>query len=116
MHGLWHLPVFFVNGLLGPFTVAGFATFVVVAVFATFVYTWIANHARHSILIATLVHAGSNAATNLLTQLIALPYEGDARIAWLLQENRLNAVIFGLAAVALLVATRGRLGYHGHKG
>ena len=110
-HGLWHLPVFFVAGLLGPFTASGFATFLVVSVFASFVYTWVANHARHSILIATLVHAGSNAATGLLTQLVELPYAGDPRVEWLLQENRLNVLIFGAAALALLAATRGRLGW-----
>jgi membrane protease YdiL (CAAX protease family) len=111
LHGLWHLPVFFVAGLLGPFTVSGFATFTVVAVLATFIYTWVGNGALHAIMIATLVHAGSNAATNLLTGLIELPYVGDPRVEWLLQENRLNVLIFGAAAVALLVATRGRLGY-----
>jgi membrane protease YdiL (CAAX protease family) len=111
LHGMWHLPVFLVAGLLGPFTVGGFATFLLVSVFATFVYTWIANNAAYSILIATLVHAGSNAATNLLSQLIQFPYTGDPRIEWLLQENRLNAVIFGVAALALVAATHGRLGY-----
>ena len=115
-HGLWHLPTFFVVGLLGPFTVSGFATFVVVAVLGTFMYTWVSNHARHSILIATLVHAGSNAATNLMTQLVELPYVGDPRVAWLLEENRLNVLIFGAATLALLAATRGRLGYREDRG
>ena len=103
--------MFFVAGLLGPFTVGGFATFLTVSVFATFIYTWVTNHARQSILIATLVHAGSNAATGLLTQLVELPYAGDPRVEWLLQENRLNVLIFGAAALALLAATRGRLGW-----
>jgi membrane protease YdiL (CAAX protease family) len=110
-HALWHLPVFFVAGLLGPFTPSGFATFAVVAIFGTFIYTWVSNHARHSILIASLVHAGSNASTNLLTKLVELPYVGDPRVEWLLHENRLNVLIFGAAALLLLVATRGRLGY-----
>ncbi|HEV2122775.1 MAG TPA: CPBP family intramembrane glutamic endopeptidase [Chloroflexota bacterium] len=111
LHGLWHLPVFFVAGFLGPFTISGFTTFLVVAIFGTFLYTWVANHTRYSILLATLVHAGSNAATNLLTQLTELPYVGDPRVEWLLQENRLNVLIFGAAALTLLVTTRGRLGY-----
>ena len=110
-HALWHLPVFFVVGLLGPFTPSGFATFTVVAVFGTFIYTWVSNHARHSILIASLVHAGSNASTSLLTKLIELPYVGDPRVEWLLHENRLNVLIFGAAALLLVAVTRGRLGY-----
>ena len=111
LHALWHLPVFFVAGLLGPFTPSGFATFAVVAVLGTFIYTWVSNHARHSILIASLVHAGSNASTNLLTKLVELPYQGDPRVEWLLQENRLNVLIFGAAALLLVALTRGRLGY-----
>jgi membrane protease YdiL (CAAX protease family) len=115
LHGLWHLPVL-ASGILGPFTASSFVTFVVVAVLGTFVYTWVANRTRYSILIATLVHAGSNAATNLMTRLVELPYVGDPRVAWLLEENRLNVLIFGAAALALLAATRGRLGYRGDQG
>jgi hypothetical protein len=104
------------SGILGPFTASGVATFVVVAVLGTFVYTWVANHTRYSILIATLVHAGSNAATNLMARLVALPYVGDPRVAWLLEENRLNVLIFGAATLALLAATRCRLGYRENQG
>jgi membrane protease YdiL (CAAX protease family) len=110
IHGFWHLPLFFVVGLLGPFSASGFGTFLAVGICATVVYTWVSNNARHSIPIATLLHAGSNAATNLLGALLDLPYVGDARVAWLLEENRLNLLIFGTAAAVLLVATRGRLG------
>ena len=58
-----------------------------------------------------LVHAGSNASTSLLERLLELPYTDDPRVEWLLQENRLNVLIFGAAALVLLAATRGRLGY-----
>ncbi len=110
LHGLWHLPML-ASGILGPFSAGGFVIFIVVAVLGTFIYTWVSNHVRHSILIATLVHAGSNASTNLMTQLVELPHSGDPRVEWLLQDNRLNVLIFGAAALILLAATRGRLGY-----
>src|SRR5947209_6776532 len=40
---LWHLPAFFVRGGLGPFSVVGFALFVVLGVGVRITWTWVFN-------------------------------------------------------------------------
>lgn len=110
LHGLWHLPVFF-TALGGGFSPNVFLAFMVTAIAGTFIYTWIFNHTRASILIAILIHAASNASNDLLGALIP----ADAQLSPLLQSlvdtGWLNAIAFGTAAVLLIVLTRGRLGY-----
>ena len=61
LHGLWHLPAFF-TGLLGPFSLPNYMSFLFVAIAATFLYTWIFNHTKGSVLLATLTHGFSNGA------------------------------------------------------
>jgi uncharacterized protein len=74
-----------------------------------FPYTWLANHTRGSVLLAMVLHAGVNTSTRLASSLLpASEFVSPAAFeaathAWL-------AVAYGLVAVALLVATRGRLG------
>src|SRR5262245_50878184 len=71
LHGLWHVPALLVPGFVSgstfslPFIIGWIATVVA----ATFLYTWIFNHTGGSLLIAILVHAGSNASSSLLTVL-----------------------------------------------
>jgi membrane protease YdiL (CAAX protease family) len=111
LHSLWHLPAFF-TPLLGPFTPARFLAFLLTGMAGTFIYTWIFNHTRASILIAMLVHAASNAATQVLVQVIP----ADAPLSgWrqALVPDWLNAIAFGAVAVLLVVLTKGRLSYSG---
>jgi membrane protease YdiL (CAAX protease family) len=108
-HSLWHLPAFF-TPYLGPFTPARFLAFALAGIAGTYVYTWIYNHTRASILIAMLVHAASNAASTFLGRLIPV----DAPLApWAeaLGGDWINVIAFGTAAVLLVLVTKGRLGY-----
>lgn len=109
LHGVWHLPALF-TPLLGPFSWDGFLTFVLTAAAGTFIYTWIFNNTRGSVWIAMLLHASSNAASNLVGSLIP---EGVELTGWqsALDAGWLNVIAFSLAAVLLVIFTRGRLGY-----
>lgn len=111
LHSLWHLPAFF-TPLLGPFTGARFIAFLLTGIAGTYIYTWIFNNTRGSILIAILIHAAGNAAAQLLAGVIPM----DAPLSgWLqvLVPDWLNVIAFGSAAMLLLLLTRGRLSYRG---
>jgi len=112
LHGLWHLPVFFTQ-VLGPFSLPNYAGFFVVAIAVTFFYTWIFNHTQGSVLLATLTHGFSDAATGLVGLLIPaqLVVSGWARPFVYGSWQGMNVVIFGVCALLLIVFTRGRLGY-----
>jgi uncharacterized protein len=109
LHGLWHLPVLF-TPLLGPFTPGGLAAFVLTAMGGTFIYTWIFNRSRGSVLIAMLIHGASNSASGLITELIP---EAATLPGWAaaLGPAWINVLAFGAVTLVLLAATRGRLGY-----
>jgi len=114
LHGLWHLPAFF-TGLLGPFSLPNYVSFLIVAIAATFFYTWIFNHTKGSVLIATLTHGFGDATNSLLVLLIPIPQLVISEWARPLVYggwNGDNIVIFGAFVVLLLVFTRGRLGYN----
>jgi membrane protease YdiL (CAAX protease family) len=112
LHGLWHLPAFF-TGLLGPFSFPYYISFLFVAIAATFFYTWIFNHTKGSVLIATLTHGFGDAAAFVAVLIPAhLVVTGWARPFVYGGWQADNIVIFGALAVLLLVATRGRLGYN----
>lgn len=105
MHALWHLPVFLmVSGpiALGPFSLTGFAVNTAVVIALAIVWTWVFNRAKGSILIAVLLHTSLNATPAWMGDLIPNYPEAAGNIA---------AGLYGIAAVALLVMTKGRLGY-----
>lgn len=110
LHGIWHLPAFF-TPMLGPVTPVGFIAFVLTAIAGTFIYTWIFNNTRGSVWMAMVTHASSNAAAQLLGQLIPRDVVLSGPVQALVQDGWLNVIIFGLAALALLLFTRGRLSY-----
>ena len=109
LHGVWHLPALF-TPLLGPFTVDGFLVFVLTAAAGTFIYTWVFNNTRGSVWIAMVMHAASNAASQLVTALIP---EDVVLTGWmkLLADGWINVIVFGLVAFGLVILTRGTLGY-----
>ena len=113
LHGIWHLPALF-TPLLGPFTVEGFITFVWTAAAGTFVYTWLFNNTRGSVWMAMVLHASSNAASQLVGSLIpedmVLPGWMDA-----LAQGWLNVIVFSLFALILIIFTRGTLGYRSNE-
>jgi membrane protease YdiL (CAAX protease family) len=114
LHGLWHIPALF-TAVVGPLPFANLLPFILTAALATVLYTWVYNHTGGSILIAMLMHAASNATNAWLTALLketglAVPETGLA--GYLVGYGWLNVIAFGLAALVVIVMTRGRLGYH----
>ena len=115
LHGLWHVPALLVPGFVSdstfslPFIVGWMATVVA----ATFLYTWIFNNTEGSLLIAILVHAGANAASALLSEVVP---EDPALNGWQAaiynsSWNLANLIPFAIFAVLVIVFTRGRLSY-----
>ena len=109
LHGIWHLPALF-TPLLGPFTVHGFIVFVLTAVAGTFIYTWVFNNTRGSVWMAMVLHASSNAASQLVGSLIP---KDVVLTGWMktLESGWLNVIVFTIVAIVLVVLTRGQLGY-----
>ena len=117
LHGFWHLPAL-MTVYFGPLPLANIGPFMLTAAFATVIYTWVYNHTAGSILLAILLHASSNAATQWLTTLIQtaglqVPQAGLG--GYLASSGWINVIAYGLAALLLIVATRGRLGYQPEK-
>ncbi|HSL47310.1 MAG TPA: type II CAAX endopeptidase family protein [Anaerolineales bacterium] len=113
LHGVWHLPALF-TPLLGPFTLQGFTVFVLTAAAGTFIYTWVFNNTRGSVWMAMVLHASSNAASQLVSSLIP---EDAALTGWrnVLASGWINVIVFSAVAVLLVLLTRGTLGYSGEK-
>jgi membrane protease YdiL (CAAX protease family) len=116
LHALWHLPALLVPGFISGSTVSMpfIAGWIATAVSATLLYTWIFNNSSGSVLIAILVHAGSNASSSLLAALvpdhpILRPWQAAIyNSRW----NLANLIPFATAALLLIVCTPGRLGLH----
>lgn len=112
LHGLWHIPAVFTI-VFGPLPFADLLPFILTNVFATVLYTWVYNHSRGSILIAMLMHAASNASSGWLTTLLHETRLAPPETGWLgyiAAHQWLNVIAFGIAALVLVLATRGRLG------
>jgi membrane protease YdiL (CAAX protease family) len=109
LHGVWHLPALF-TPLLGPFSVQGFIVFVLTAAAGTFIYTWVFNNTRGSVWMAMVLHASSNAASQLVGTLIPkdMPLTGWMKV---LESGWINVIIFTVMAILLVLLTRGTLGY-----
>jgi len=103
LHGLWHLPVYFIPGsiLEGPFDFTVFAANTCLIIAMTFIWTWLFNHAGQSILFAMFVHGVSNAASGLIPRLI-VDTTGDPWFGF---------KVGAACALIIIVFTRGRLGY-----
>ncbi len=100
----WHAPQYLTptfsaaNGGLNP---TGVIVFLVDVVAFSVIITWAFNHTRASLLMAVLLHTSINFTQGLTSDLFpAAAYNEVAPMA-----------VFGLAALVIIVATRGRLGY-----
>jgi len=100
---LWHLPAFFVTGLLRPFSIGYFVFFIVFAAATRITWTWIFNKTKGSVIIIALLHAASNGTTIVLIP--RLPMIPPAATLLFLG---LIVVVF---PVLILIFTRGRLSY-----
>jgi membrane protease YdiL (CAAX protease family) len=104
--GMWHLP----NVLFGGWTGLSYALWMALTVASAFIYTWVYNNTGGSVLMAALLHGAINGGTTLVTGLLPgfvdelhMPLYGAVALA------------FAVAAVVLVVATRGRLGYQAQR-
>lgn len=70
LHGLWHLPLFFIAGAYAPFTIAGLLLFVLGVLFNAIIWTWIFNNTQGSLLLVTLLHAAVNGSGGFVQALI----------------------------------------------
>jgi uncharacterized protein len=104
--GMWHLP----NVLFGGWTGLSFSLWLAQCLASAFIYTWVYNRTGGSILMAALLHGAINGSSGLITGL--LPGFNDALNVPLYSAD---ALAFTIAAVVLVVATRGRLGYRAEK-
>ena len=109
LHGIWHLPAL-LTPMFDPFTINGFINFVLTAVAASFLYTWVFNNTGGNVWIAIVLHSSGNAAVKLTSELIP---QDVVLSGWLkvLDSGWLNLIAFGIVAVILVIMSRGRLGY-----
>ena len=102
--GLWHLPLFLIPSWDTPHgSLLDIALFVVLAMSIALVITWVFNNTKQSVLLAILAHGSINSAA---VSMYAL-FPADAVTGGITNV----AIGFGLAALVVVVLTRGRLGY-----
>jgi membrane protease YdiL (CAAX protease family) len=103
LHGVWHLPVYFIPGTIleGPFDITAFAANTGLIIGMSMIWTWFFNNAGQSVFFAMLVHGVSNAASGLIPQ---LPLEVPADPWFSFKTGAAFAIL-------LILFTRGRLGY-----
>ncbi len=100
----WHFPQFLMPAWAdqnGGLSAASVGIFVLTVMSICVIMSWIFNHTRGSVFLAILAHSSVNTSQVVFNQLF--PGSATSDIAGLIG--------FGLLAIALLVATRGRLGY-----
>lgn len=103
LHALWHLPAYFVNGLIstGGFNPTIFVSNSLAIVAFTFIWTWLFNNAKGSILFATFMHATSNANSSLLPKMLNTGT----------QDPWFGFKVAAVVALVLIALTRSRLSY-----
>jgi len=103
--GLWHLPMYLVPefaAVNGGLRLAGVSVYLLSGIEFALIFTWVFNHTRGSVLLAILLHTSINA------------FQGAINVLYPSQAgSEVNGLIgFGVLALVLVCATRGRLGYH----
>jgi membrane protease YdiL (CAAX protease family) len=102
VHGIWHLPLYFVPGAIlpGAFDLTAFVANSAALLLSTILWTWIVHGAKNSIFCAILLHATSNATSALIPELVTTPDD-----AWL------TCKVLAPWVMLVILATRGRLGF-----
>jgi uncharacterized protein len=111
--GFWHLPLFLIPGLyVADSDLLGvgvpFAVSLGMAVVTSIIFTWVFNHTRGSVFMAIVLHASMNSAGAALQSAVAAAFP-NANLGDLTFPARL--IGFGLFALAIVVLSRGQLGY-----
>jgi membrane protease YdiL (CAAX protease family) len=112
MQGVWHAPSwFFQVGLTGQpmsLDIESFAALLISTVFAAIILgviaTWLYNSTRGSLLAVILFHTSITAGNRLIATLVPEP-------SMMLQVSSVASLIWLVVAIALVVVTRGKLGY-----
>jgi membrane protease YdiL (CAAX protease family) len=94
---LLHLPYFW-NIDVDFYQTVGIFWFTAFSVAAVFIYTYVFNKTRGSLLIVTILHASQNAWSNLLSDNSLRPFQFTVALIWMI-------------AIALIFITKGQLGY-----
>ena len=99
--------------MLGPTPLANYPPFMLTAMMTAVLYTWVYNRTGGSVLMAMIFHGAGNAVTQWLTALfrdagLQEPQSGVA--GFLASTTWINVIGYGLAALLVIVLTRGRLG------
>jgi membrane protease YdiL (CAAX protease family) len=103
IHILWHLPLFWIPEWgTARDTLLDLVWYGLAGIAMTFIYTWLFNHTKGSVLLATLAHASVDAF-----------FVGQFFDAPIVSGTSLLPFVTGFVPVALLLVlvTRGRLGY-----
>jgi uncharacterized protein len=110
---LWHLPIFF-----GPLAVTGpdatfvsasiaFVLFTIGLIGISVIMTWVLNNCGGSVLMAIFAHAGFDSAPAFVALFPSTtPYYVPVSF-----QGMGMAIVFSVAALVLIVATRGQLSY-----
>jgi len=93
---LLHVPLYWVQDSF--IQTVGLGWFSAFSVAAVFIYMYVFNRTKGSLLIVTLLHASQNAWSNLLSDNSARPFYFTVALTWII-------------ALALIALTRGKLGY-----
>ncbi len=100
----WHAPQYLTptfSAANGGLTVSGVIVFLLALVAFSVIITWVFNHTQGSLLIAILLHTLINFSQGLSSDVF--PSAANNEIA--------PVAVFGLMALVIIIATRGRLGY-----
>lgn len=97
---LLHLPYFW-NRDVDFYQTVGVFWFTAFSVAGVFIYTFVFNKTKGSLLIVTIMHASQNAWSNLLSDNTLRPFQFTVALIWMI-------------AIALIFMTKGRLGYENH--
>jgi membrane protease YdiL (CAAX protease family) len=101
---LWHSPLFLIPSWDTPHgSFLDAALFLVWAVSITIVFTWVFNNTKGSVLMAILAHGSVNTAGAAVYTLFPAPVVTGSITGFVFG--------FGVAAVVVVILTRGRLGY-----
>ena len=98
---LLHLPYFW-NKDVDFYQTVGVFWFTAFSVAAVFIYTFVFNKTKGSLLLVTIMHTSQNAWANLLSDNTARPFQFTVALMWMI-------------ALALIFLTKGKLGYESEK-
>lgn len=94
---LLHLPYFF-NKDIDFYQTVGVFWFTAFSVAAVFIYTFVFNKTKGSLLLVTIMHASQNAWANLLSDNTARPFQFTVALMWMI-------------ALGIILVTKGQLGF-----